>query len=207
MLGRGAHGSSPHLGRDPISATAEMITALQTMVTRRFDIFDPVVITVGTISGGTARNIIPDTADFAATVRTFSAATGEAIGPLATAVCQGVALAHGLEVDVRYVQEYPATVNDPTEAQFLADVVADVFGEDQFLPMEFPEAGSEDFSRVLEEVPGSYVMLGAATVEDYAHAPSNHSPLARFDDQVMSRGALLHAELATRSLARTTPGR
>jgi len=68
--------------------------------------------------------------------------------------------------------------------------------------MEFPEPGSEDFSRVLAAVPGSYMMLGASMTEDLANAPSNHSPLARFDDAVMSRGALLHAELAVRSLER-----
>ena len=203
VLGRGGHGSSPHLTRDPISAAAEMITSLQTMVTRRFDIFDPVVVTVGTIAGGSARNIIPDTAHFSATVRTFSAAAGDTIGDLATAVCQGVAMAHGVQVDVGYVAEYPATVNDPEQARFLADVVSDVFGEDQFLPMEFPEPGSEDFSRILAAVPGSYVMLGASVSPDYARAPSNHSPLARFDDGVLSRGALLHAELAVRSLARS----
>ena len=200
--GRGGHGSSPHLGRDPIAAAAEMITSLQTMVTRRFDVFDPVVITIGTIAGGTASNVIPDTADFQATVRTFSAANGDAIGELATAVCEGVAHAHGLDVDVQYIREYPATVNDPFHAGFVADLVADVFGPDQFLPMEFPEPGSEDFSRVLQAVPGSYMMLGASMAEDLATAPSNHSPLARFDDRVMTRGALLHAELAVRSLDR-----
>jgi hippurate hydrolase len=202
VQGRGGHGSSPHLGRDPIAAAAEMITSLQTMVTRRFDIFDPVVITVGAISAGIASNVIPDTAEFQSTVRTFSAATGDAVGPLATAVCQGIALAHGLEVDVEYIREYPATVNDPFHAGFVADVVAEVFGPDQFLPMEFPEPGSEDFSRVLQAVPGSYMMLGASVADDFATAPSNHSPLARFDDQVMTRGALLHAELAIRSLGR-----
>ena len=208
VQGRGAHGSSPHLGRDPISAAAEMIMSLQTMITRRFDVFDPVVITVGTISGGTAPNIIPDTAHFSATVRTFSAATGDVVGDLAAEVCQGVARAHGLEVDARYVAEYPATVNDPDQAAFLAETVSDVFGPEAYLPMDFPEPGSEDFSRVLQAVPGSYVMLGASVDEDYAASPSNHSPLARFDDGVLPRGALLHAELALRSLARlagTTP--
>jgi hippurate hydrolase len=179
-----------------------MITSLQTMVTRRFDVFDPVVVTVGAVSAGTASNVIPDTAVFQATVRTFSAATGDAIGALATAVCEGVAHAHGVEVDVQHVDEYPATVNDPLQARFVADVVADVFGADQFLPMEFPEAGSEDFSRVLQAVPGSYMMLGASMSDDLQNAPSNHSPLARFDDRVMTRGALLHAELAIRSLER-----
>jgi hippurate hydrolase len=202
VRGQGGHGSSPHLGRDPIAAAAEMITSLQTMVTRRFDIFDPVVITVGAVAAGIASNVIPETADFQATVRTFSAANGDAIGPLATAVCHGIALAHGLEVDVEYVREYPATVNDPSHARFVAEVVSEVFGEDQYLPMEFPESGSEDFSRVLQAVPGSYMMLGAAVTDDFANAPSNHSPLARFDDRVMTRGALLHTELAIRSLER-----
>ena len=154
--GRGGHGSSPHLCLDPISAAAEMIGSLHTMVTRRFDVFDPVVVTVGTISGGTASNIIPDTADFTATVRTFSAANAEAIGRLATAVCQGVALAHGVEVDVRFVREYPATVNDPEHAQFLADVVSDVFGTARYLPMEFP-------NRVRRTSPGSWRRYPAAT--------------------------------------------
>ncbi|HET6294873.1 MAG TPA: M20 family metallopeptidase [Kribbella sp.] len=206
VRGRGGHGSSPHFGRDPIAAAAEMITTLQTMVTRRFDIFDPVVVTVGAVAGGIASNVIPDTADFAATIRTFSTATGEKIGPLATAVCEGVAMAHGLEVDVEYVREYPATVNDPVHADFVADVVSEVFGPDQFVPMEFPEPGSEDFSRVLQAVPGSYMMLGAAVTDDLANAPSNHSPLARFDDRVMTRGAVLHAELAIRSLERSAAG-
>ena len=204
VQGRGGHGSTPYLGRDPITAAAEMIISLQTMITRRFDIFDPVVLTVGTIAGGTATNIIPDEATFSATVRTFSEASGDTIGVLATAVCEGVAMAHGLEVDVRHVHEYPATVNDPEHAQFLADVVSEVFGEDQFLPMPNPEPGSEDFSRVLQAVPGSYVMLGASMAADPRQAPSNHSPEARFDDRVMTRGALLHAELAVRALDRLT---
>jgi amidohydrolase len=201
VRGRGAHGSAPHQGRDPIAAAAEMITSLQTMVTRRFDIFDPVVITVGTIQGGTRNNIIPDAVEFEATVRTFSAATAAAVGPLAVAVCEGAAMAHGLEVEVQFVPEYPVTVNDPVHAEFVAGVVAEVFGEDRYQPMVTPQAGSEDFSRVLQSVPGSYLMLGATLADDPALAPANHSPLATFDDGVLASGALLHAELAIRSLA------
>jgi hippurate hydrolase len=202
VQGRGGHGSTPHLGRDPISALAAMITSLQTMVTRRFDIFDPVVLTIGTIQGGTRANIIPDTAGFEATVRTFSHRNGDLIGDYMTDVCEGVARSFGLEVEVAYIREYPATVNDHASAAFVHEVIGDLFGEDQFEPMEHPESGSEDFSRVLQEVPGSYMMLGASVYEDYDNAPTNHSPLAQFDDAVMSRGALVHAELAIRSLAR-----
>jgi hippurate hydrolase len=200
VRGRGGHGSAPYSGRDPIAAAAEMVTSLQTMVTRRFDIFDPVVLTVGMIHGGTRSNIIPDDVEFQATIRTFSSVNGDAAGAWAIEVCKGVARAHGLEVDAEHIREYPATVNDPIQADFLAETVTDLFGPESYLHMETPEPGSEDFSRVLEEVPGSYVMLGASVTDDYANAPSNHSPLAEFDDAVMSRGALLHAELAVRSL-------
>jgi len=204
VRGSGGHGSTPHLGRDPISAAAEMLLALQLMVTRRFDIFDPVVLTVGTIHGGTASNIIPDTAEFQATIRSFSEQTGQLVGDLATIVCQGVAAAHGVEVDARYVAEYPVTINDPAQAGFLADVVADVFGELRYQAMASPLSGSEDFSRVLQAVPGCYVMLGATLADDPATAPSNHSPLAVFDDAVLTTGAVLHTELAMRSLAMLT---
>lgn len=200
VRGRGGHGSAPHQGRDPIAAAAEMITSLQSMVTRRFDVFDPVVITVGTVRGGTRNNIIPETADFEATVRTFSTATADLVGPLAVAVCEGIAMAHGVEVDAEYVREYPATVNDPVHARFVADVVAEVFGDERYRPMVAPQPGSEDFSRVLQAVPGSYLMVGASPGADAEQAPANHSPLATFDDGVLAAGALLHTELAIRSL-------
>lgn len=199
--GRGGHGSTPHLGADPITAAAEMIMSLQSMVTRRFDVFDPVVLTVGTVHGGTRNNILPDTTEFEATVRTFSERSSELMGSAATDVCQGVARAHGVSVDVDYVREYPATVNDPFHAGFVADVVGELFGPDQFRVMASPDTGSEDFSRILQAVPGSYMFLGASTLQDYESAPSNHSPLATFDDDVLGSGALLHAELAIRSLA------
>jgi hippurate hydrolase len=118
-----------------------------------------------------------------------------------TDVCEGVAKSLGLDVDVAYIREYPATVNDKPSAAFVGEVIGELFGEDQFEPMEHPESGSEDFSRVLQAVPGSYMMLGASVYDDHANAPTNHSPLAQFDDAVMSRGALVHAELAIRSLA------
>lgn len=201
VQGRGGHGSTPHLGADPITAAAEMIMSLQSMVTRRFDVFDPVVLTIGTIRGGTRSNIIPDTTEFEATIRTFSEGSSELMGSAATDVCQGVAKAHGLSVEVDYIREYPATVNDPAHAGLVADIVKEVFGPDQFQVMASPDTGSEDFSRVLQAVPGSYMFLGASMSRDYERAPSNHSSLATFDDDVLGSGALLHAELAIRSLA------
>jgi amidohydrolase len=200
VTGTGGHGSAPHRARDPISVAAEMITSLQTMVTRQFDIFDPVVVTVGSFHAGTKRNIIPEQATFDATVRTFSPAARERIEIASVRLCQAIAAAHGLEADVRFTTEYPVTANDPVQAEFAAGVVADVFGADRFTPMRTPDAGAEDFSRVLEEVPGCYLFLGACPQDDCEAAADNHSPLAQFDDSVLADGCLLHANLAIRAL-------
>jgi hippurate hydrolase len=202
VVGSGGHGSRPHNTHDPIPAACEMVTALQTMVTRRFDVFDPVVLTVGTFHAGTRRNIIPDDAAFEATVRTFSTATFARVRAEAVRLCEGIAAAHGLRAEVSCAAEYPVTVNDPAEYAFLADTVRELFGPERFVPTPDPFTGSEDFSRVLERVPGAYAFLGACRSADPATAPTNHSPRAAFDDRVLADGAALLAELAVRRLHR-----
>lgn len=204
--GSGGHGSTPHRAKDPVPAAAEMVTALQTMVTRRFDAFDPVVVTVGQLHAGTKANIIPDEARLEATVRTFSEAARARMQAEAPALIEGIAQAHGLEATARYVTQYPVTVNDVDETAFAADSLREVFDGARHERMAVPLGGSEDFSRVLAAVPGSFVFLGAAPEDaDPATAPFNHSPLARYDDGVLADGAAAYAELATRRLARTTP--
>ena len=200
VIGAGGHGSRPHAALDPVPAAAEMVTALQTMVTRRFDVFEPVVITIGTFHAGTRRNIIPDEAVFEATVRTFSASIREQVGVYAVQLCESIAAAYGLTVDAKYVQEYPVTVNDPAEHDFAAAAIAEIFGAERALEMPTPTTGSEDFSRVLDRVPGAYMFLGACPSDDPATAPTNHSPRAAFDDSVLGDGAALLAELASRRL-------
>ena len=200
VVGAGGHGSAPHHAKDPVSVAAEIITALQTMVTRQFDIFDPVVVTVGSFHAGTRYNIIPGEARFDATIRSFSPAARAKIEQTSVRLCQDIAAAHGLQADARYHQEYPVTVNDAAQAEFAAAVVADVFGPDRFTLQEHPEAGAEDFSRVLEQVPGCYLFLGACPTDDPESAPDNHSAYAQFDDSVMPDGCLLHASLAIKSL-------
>ena len=202
VRGAGGHGSTPHLTKDPISVAAQLVGDLQTLVTRRFDVFDPAVVTVGFFQGGTKRNIIPDTAEFDATVRTFSPEARERMREESVRLCEHVAAAYGLEVDAVYSTEYPVTVNDSAHADFAADVAREVFGEDGYEHLESPLTGAEDFSRVLEEVPGCYLFLGAHTGDDWLEAPSNHSPRATFDDSVLPRGALLHTEVAIRALRR-----
>jgi len=203
VLGQGGHGSRPHRAKDPIPAACEMVTALSTRVTRAHDIFDPVVITVGSFHAGTAANVIPASAHFDCTVRSFSPEARAKVHQSINEVLTGIAHAHGLEVEIDRRDGYPVTVNDDTEAEFVAATVTDLYGADRYRWMEHPESGSEDFSFVLAAVPGTFVFLGACPPElDPATAPVNHAPQARFDDGVLADGTALLAELAVRRLAR-----
>jgi len=201
--GHGGHASQPHHARDPIPAACEIVLALQLLVTRKFDIFDPVVITVGSFHAGTTDNVIPDSAHFVATVRSFSPSARERVRNAALRLVRDVAAAHGLTVSAEFTNSYPVTVNDQAEAQFAAQVVAEVVGEGRYVGQANPMAGAEDFSYVLERVPGAFVMLGACPPgADPATAPFNHSADAVFDDAVLADGTAVYAELALRRLAR-----
>lgn len=200
VVGAGGHGSTPHRSQDPIPVACEIVTALQTLVTRTFDIFDPVVVTVGSVRAGTACNIIPDEALIEGTVRCFSRESEERASTAIARLSEGIAQAHGLCADVSCDVEYPVTYNDPDEYEFAVSVVRDVLGTERYTTLPTPLTGAEDFSRVLDQVPGAYLFLGATT-QDPDTAPTNHSPLATFDDAVLPDASLLLAELAMRRLA------
>ncbi|MDT7616846.1 MAG: hypothetical protein QOF00_4293 [Pseudonocardiales bacterium] len=202
VVGSGGHASAPHRAQDPIAVAAGIVTALQTLVTRQFDVFDPIVITVGSFHAGTQHNIIAERATFEATVRSFSPEHQRAVSERAVRLCRGIAEAHGLRADVEWETLYPVTTNDPDQAAFLAETVASLFGEPASVLMPHPHTGSEDFSRVLDEVPGAMAFLGAtAPGLDPETAPFNHSAFATFDEAVLSSGAALYAQLAFDRLA------
>jgi hippurate hydrolase len=202
VLGAGGHGSAPHAAKDPVTAAAEMVTALQVMITRQFNMFDPVVLTVGLLQAGTKRNVIPESARFEATVRTFSDASRERMMTAIPVLLKGSAAAHGLEVDVDYRSEYPLSVTDEDETNTAEKSIRKLFGESRLTRWATPLSGSEDFSRVMAEVPGTFIGLSAvAPGADHTAAPFNHSPYATFDDAVLSDGAALYAELALSRIA------
>ncbi len=202
VSGPGGHGSQPQLTRDPVQAIAAMVTALQVAVTREFDVFDPAVVTVGELHAGTADNVIPPTASLKATVRSFSPAAQEKLARVLPRVCRGVALAHDVEVDVVYRTEFPVTVNDATEAEWALERARGQIGAEKVLIMPNPSTGSEDFSRVLQAVPGAMLFLGATPPDrDPSTAPYNHAPTADFDESVLETGARLYADLAEARLA------
>ncbi|WP_238402518.1 M20 family metallopeptidase [Cellulomonas sp. H30R-01] len=200
--GRGGHGSMPHLAADPVPVAAEIVLALQAMVTRQFDVFDPVVVTVGHILGGTTDNVIAPTARLEATVRTFSEAAHAVVPERLTRVCEGVAAAHGLTVTVDYQRGYPVTVNTPDEVARAARVVPALLGPGAWQDAAQPLPGAEDFSYVLEQVPGVFVAVGATPVgEDPRTAAYNHSAHARFADDALVTGPAVLAALALDRLA------
>ncbi len=202
VQGRGGHGSQPHRAADPIPAACEIVLALQSMVTRKFDVFDPVVLTVGTFHAGTADNVIGDDASFVATVRTFSPQTRATIEEIGPKLARDIAAAHGLTADAKFVEGYPVTVNDATEMDFAERTIGEVLGDGRYFAAPNPLTGSEDFSFVLDQVPGAFVMMGACSPDaDPGTAPFNHSAEAVFDDSVLTDGTALYAELALRRLA------
>ncbi len=203
VRGRGGHASRPALAADPIPVAAEIVTALQVLVTRQFDVFDPVVITVGSIHAGTAENIIPDYAELRATIRTFSPGARARVRDASVRLAAGIAAAHGLTADAVFTDGYPVTMNDPAELAFTTSVIDDALGGGRCVPAPNPITGAEDFAFVLEQVPGAFVFLGACPPgTDPSAAAYNHSPRAVFDDRVLPDGAELLAELALRRLAR-----
>jgi amidohydrolase len=197
VRGAGGHGSKPAAALDPVPVAAEMVTALQSLMTRRVDIFDPAVLTVGVFRAGTQRNIIPDDASFEASIRSFSHETRDRLERIVPELIHGIAAAHGMTADVEYRREFPLTFNEVAEHDVAREVAMDLFGDHRHLAMQHPLAASEDFSRVLERVPGAFVFL-AATPEDAdpETAPFNHSPRAAFDDRALGDGAALYAGFA-----------
>lgn len=200
VRGVGGHGSQPHRSKDPVPVACEIVLALQAMVTRQFDAFDPVVVTAGRIVGGTKENIIPDDAHIDLTVRTFSKTNHDQVPERIERLARGIAEAHGLSAEVNYVPGYPVTVNDDAAYALMTDTVTDLFGAERYVEMPFPEAGAEDFSYVLEQVPGAYIFVSAYPGEDWNTAATNHSPRALFDDVVLADCSALLAEVTLRRL-------
>ena len=205
--GAGGHGSAPHLARDPNQVNAEIITALQTMVTRRFSAFDPVIITVGWLSGGQrgTNNVIPNSSAFGATVRTFSQEHLDAVEKYSRDLVNGIASAYGLSADIEFKIITVPLKNDATAVNLAEKVAIEMFGPERFEILETPIGGAEDFASVLREIAGAFVFVGACPPDlDPKTAPNNHSNLAKFDDSVLPDAAAYLAALAFSKLGDTS---
>jgi hippurate hydrolase len=201
VVGKGGHASQPHYTLDPIPVACEIVTALQSLVTRRIEAFDPVVLSITKIAAGTTGNVIPENARLLGTLRSFSeksrAHAREGIERIAT----GIARAHGVEANVALTPGYPVTINDEKFVGFAQNVTQDLFGERGFLKMPAPIMGAEDFSFVLQRMPGCMVFLGVAPEGvSHHHAHACHSNRMMMDETAMANGIALHAAIAERFL-------
>ena len=199
--GRGGHASMPHETLDPIPVACEIVTALQAMVTRRFNAGEAVVVTIAQIVSGTTYNVIPDSARLSGTMRTLSAANRARLRAEIEQLAVCIAAAHGLSATVTIEEGFPVTICDPRAVAFGAAVVQEMFGEQAWREMANPIMGAEDFSYVLEKVPGAMFFIGVSHEgEDWTKCCGIHSTRMMLDETVMPQGAALLAGLATRFL-------
>lgn len=202
VTGRGGHASQPHQALDPIPIACEIVQALQTMVTRTIDVFDPTVVTVGRITAGTTNNVIPETAVIEGTIRAVSERTRSKVRDGIRRVAEGVSAAHDAQVTIDFHDGYPVTVNNPGSADFALDVAGEILGERAAVRLPNPVMGAEDFSYVLHRVPGAMMFLGGTPLDrDPSKAAPNHSNRVVFDETAMVDGIAVYSALALRHLA------
>lgn len=195
--GKGGHGSQPETALDPVAPLVEFCQALQVMVTRRWSVFDPVVASITTLKAGKAINVIPPKASMGATVRTLSARTTEEFPRFAKELAETTAAGFGCTAEVSWTVHYPPTINDVGEARFVLDTLRQPFDASKVHEAEHPLMGSEDFSYVLNEVPGAFILLQCSPEGvDLETAAVNHSPAVLFDDAVLPDQAAALATIA-----------
>jgi amidohydrolase len=198
VIGEGGHAAYPHLAVDAIPVAAQVVTALQHVVSRHTDPLTPLVLTIGTIHGGFASNVIAPSVTMRATVRSFDPELRQRLPGLIERVVQGVVAAHGATARIDYTFGYPPTVNDPALLPVYESAVAAVVGEGRNSVMA-PTMGAEDFAYYAERVPGMIGRLGVRN-EALGFVHPLHHPRFDLDEDALPIGAALLAEAATRWL-------
>jgi len=197
VKGKGGHASQPFDAIDPVPVACEIVTALQNMVTRRIPAFDPVVVTIGRVSAGTTNNIIPETAELEGTIRSFSESSRTLVHEGVRRVSENIAKAHLCEAMLEIVPGFPVTVCDGRAVALAKETAERLFGTENWMSLPAPVMGAEDFSYVLQKVPGAMVFLGATPEGgDFRSCCALHSNRMVLDESAMARGVALHCALA-----------
>ncbi len=199
VTGHGTHAAHPHLGIDPFVVGAEIVLALQTIVSRTVDPMEQAVVSVGFMRGGSAYNAIPDGLHIGGTARSFRPEVQDAIERRIGEVARGAAMVHGAAVEVSYRRSYPPTINHPAETEFAAEVAAEICGAEQVVRNAAPSMGGEDFSFMLNRRPGAMLWLGNGPGEGDCFL---HNARYDFNDEALPIGVSLLARLAERFLER-----
>jgi len=186
VRGKGGHGAMPHQTVDPIVATAQVITALQTIVSRNISPLEAAVVTVGTIHGGDAFNIIPGQVELSGTVRTYDPAVRETVSRRMRELIENVAAACGATADFEFTVLSPAVINDPEVTEVVRAAAEAVVGPENVISGE-RTMGSEDAAFFMQEIPGCYFFLGSANAARGLDAP-HHNPRFDIDEAVLPLG-------------------
>lgn len=198
ITGRGGHAAMPHQARDTVLAGAALVQALQQLVSRAVDPQDAAVVSVTRFNAGHADNILPETAVLGGTVRAFEPELQALLEAGLRRICQGIELAHGVEIDVAYRRGYPPTINDAQATALCREAAIQVGGGKQSLVAAKPSMGAEDFAYLASVVPGCYVWLGNGPGEGGCML---HSPHYDFNDAIIPIGIRYWVRLAERALA------
>lgn len=197
ITGQGGHASMPFGAIDPVPVACEIVGALQTLITRTVDAFKPAVLTVASIHAGTTNNVIPERAELLGTLRTVDEKTRAEVHEGIERVATGIAGAHRCGAEVEITKGYPVTVNDAEFTGFATDVLRDLVGASNVTIMDAPIMGAEDWSYVLQQVPGAMVYLGVCPEGETPHsAHACHSNRMRLDEEAMAAGIAAHAAVA-----------
>lgn len=202
VLGKGGHASMPHDAIDPMPVACEIVTALQVFVTRRMDIFDPAVVTIAKIEGGSTNNVIPEKVELVGTIRTLSEEARERVHEGIVRIAQNVARAHECEAKVSITRGFPVTVCDPRAVDVAQGAIQGMSGAESWKTMDAPVMGAEDFSYVLQKVPGAMVFLGVCPEgQQWKTACPCHSNRMVLNEATLARGVAAHCAIAERFLS------
>ncbi|MGI9615244.1 MAG: M20 metallopeptidase family protein [Acidimicrobiales bacterium] len=195
--GKGGHASAPHQCTDPIPPAAAIVGGLHNIVSRNLDPNQAAVLTVGHIEAGTTNNIIPASAFLEGTIRTFDEDVRSEMHGSVERVASGIASSHGCSCSCEIVPGYPVTVNDAAQAELTGEVATALLSGEGFIVADDPAFAAEDFSYVLNEVPGAMAMLGVCPDDvDPSNAEPNHSNLMRVNESALANGVGLYAAMA-----------
>ena len=192
IAGQGGHGARPHKAVDPIVAAAQVVVGLQTIVSRSIDPQEPAVVSVGTVQGGQAFNIIPPQVEMTGTIRSFDSEVRLTVLRRFQEIVEGICGAMGTQADLRLIQTCPALVNDPAATRVMRAAAEAVLGSEN-VHDGVRTMGSEDAAFYLQEVPGCYMFLGAANAERGLNYP-NHNPRFDFDEEALPLGVAILAQ-------------
>jgi amidohydrolase len=194
LSSRGGHAALPHQTSDPIAAAAYLVTMLQTLVSRETPPLEPAVLTIGSIHGGTAPNIIPSRVDLQGTLRTFDAQVRERLMSRLQEMVDTVARLYQVEPSFTHLEECPAVVNDADKTELVRRVASEVIGQDNVFSTT-RTGGAEDMSFFLQAAPGCFFFVGSANAERGLDSP-HHSPTFDFDERALEIGAEVLSRVA-----------